>query len=65
MTRYKCPKCKMEYDSPGKCDMCNVTLEKIEEKETHMHNLHHEKLEKIKELQNKGEFIAMTGDGIK
>ena len=26
--------------------------------------LPHEKLEKIKELQNKGEFIAMTGDGI-
>ena len=45
MTRYKCPKCKMEYDAPGKCDMCNVTLEKIEEKETHMQNMHHEKHE--------------------
>lgn len=40
MTRYKCPKCKMEYDAPGKCDMCNVTLEKIEEKETHIHHNH-------------------------
>jgi len=37
MIRYKCPKCKMEYDAPGKCDMCNVTLEKIQEKETHGH----------------------------
>lgn len=45
MTRYKCPKCKMEYDAPGKCDMCNVTLEKIEEKEAHIHNHHHEKHE--------------------
>ena len=35
MTRYKCPKCKMEYDAPGKCDRCNVTLKKIEEEETH------------------------------
>lgn len=45
MTRYKCPKCKMEYDAPGKCDMCNVTLEKIEEKETSIPNHHHEKHE--------------------
>ena len=35
----------MEYDAPGKCDICNVTLEKIEEKETHIHNHHHEKHE--------------------
>jgi len=40
MARYKCPKCKMEYDAPGKCDMCNVTLEKIEEKEAHIHHDH-------------------------
>ena len=45
MTRYKCPKCKMEYDVPGKCDMCNITLEKIEEKGTPMHNQHHQKRE--------------------
>jgi len=35
----------MEYNTPGKCDMCKVTLEKIEEKETHIHNMHHEKHE--------------------
>jgi len=45
MTKYKCPKCKMEYDVPGKCDMCKVTLEKIEEKEAPMPNQHHEKRE--------------------
>lgn len=45
MIRYRCPKCKMEYDAPGKCDMCKVTLEKIEEKGAQMHNMHHEKHE--------------------
>ena len=42
MTRYRCPKCKMEYDAPGKCDMCKVTLEKIEEKGAHMNHDHEE-----------------------
>ncbi len=43
MTRYRCPKCKMEYDTPGECDICKVTLEKIEEKGIPMQNKHHEK----------------------
>jgi len=32
MNKYKCPKCGMEYDAPGKCEMCDVKLEKVEEK---------------------------------
>lgn len=45
MTRYRCPKCKMEYDTPGKCDMCMVTLKKVVEKKKPMPNMHHEKHE--------------------
>lgn len=26
MTKYRCPKCGMEYDAPGKCRMCGVKL---------------------------------------
>ncbi|MGB6607571.1 MAG: hypothetical protein WBF28_07170 [Atribacterota bacterium] len=47
MTRYRCPKCKMEYNVPGKCDICKVTLEKIEEKKAHMHGPHPEHKEQI------------------
>jgi len=31
MPKYKCPKCEMEYDSPGKCEMCDVKLEEVKE----------------------------------
>ncbi|MBD3248432.1 copper-translocating P-type ATPase [Candidatus Woesearchaeota archaeon] len=33
MTEYKCPKCGMMYDNPGKCDMCDVELKKVKGKE--------------------------------
>lgn len=26
MTKYKCPKCGMKFDEPGKCTMCNIDL---------------------------------------
>lgn len=29
MPKYKCPKCGMEYDAPGKCEMCDVELEEV------------------------------------
>ena len=28
MKNYVCPKCRMEYDSSGKCEMCGVDLVK-------------------------------------
>lgn len=31
MAKYKCPKCEMEYDAPGKCTMCDVDLVEVEE----------------------------------
>lgn len=33
MPKYKCPKCSMEYDAPGKCEMCDVELEEVKEEE--------------------------------
>ncbi len=55
-----------------KCWMLTGDNQKIAEEVSNKLNLDgyvaevlpHEKMEKIKELQNKGEFIAMTGDGI-
>lgn len=44
MAKYRCPKCSMEYDAPGKCKMCNVELEEVKEEETHrehQHSMHH------------------------
>ena len=40
MKKYKCPKCGMEYDKPGKCTMDGATLVKIEDSRTnkHQHN---------------------------
>jgi rubredoxin len=31
MPKYKCPECGMEYDAPGKCEMCDVELKKVKE----------------------------------
>ena len=31
MAKYKCPKCGMESEEPGTCEMCNVELEEVKE----------------------------------
>lgn len=51
MKKYKCPKCGMEFNKPGRCTMCNIDLvevekapmdEHIEHKEMkHEHHEHH------------------------
>jgi Cu2+-exporting ATPase len=45
MEEYKCPKCKMVYNSPGKCNMCNVELENVKEgeKTPYVHHKHDKK----------------------
>lgn len=42
MRKYKCPKCGMEYDKPGKCTMDGTTLVKAEDKKSsdHDHSMH-------------------------
>jgi len=42
MAKYKCPKCGMEFDKPGKCSMCNVELREFFEEETCEHSEHEE-----------------------
>lgn len=52
MPIYRCPKCGMEFDKPGKCTMCNIPLEEVEEEKEskkpekkemkHNHHEHHE-----------------------
>ncbi len=37
MKKYKCPKCGMEYNQPGKCTMDGATLVEIKEKHSHTH----------------------------
>ena len=41
MNKYKCPKCGMEYDKPGKCTMDGAKLVKMEEKESSPHSGQH------------------------
>jgi Cu2+-exporting ATPase len=63
MPRYKCPKCGMEFDKPGKCTMCNIPLEEVEEEkegkkpekkemkhEHHEHHAHHDHTEHHKHM---------------
>lgn len=40
MEKYKCPKCGMIYEKQGLCEMCNVRLVKISDKETHTKHEH-------------------------
>jgi len=44
--KYVCPECGMEYDKPGKCEMCHVPLVKAEShamaEMPHDHTHHHE-----------------------
>jgi len=42
MAKYKCPKCGMEFDKPGKCSMCNVDLREVFEEKTCEHCEHTE-----------------------
>jgi Cu2+-exporting ATPase len=37
MPKYKCPHCGMEFDSPGKCTMCNVPLVEVMEDKSYWH----------------------------
>ena len=42
--KYKCPKCGMEFDKPGKCTMCKVELVAEEDSiqhKPHDHTMHH------------------------
>lgn len=49
MTKYKCPKCGMEYDKPGKCTMDGIKLVKLRDEESpdsshqNMNHEHHMK----------------------
>ena len=41
MNKYKCPKCRMGYDKPGKCTMDGAKLIKMEENESSTHSGQH------------------------
>ncbi len=41
MMKYRCPKCGMEYDKPGKCTMDGARLVKIKEKASSIHSGQH------------------------
>jgi Cu2+-exporting ATPase len=45
ITKYKCPKCGMEYNKPGKCTMDGATLVKVKE---HQEDSHTHKVDKKK-----------------
>lgn len=57
MTKYKCPKCGMEYDKPGKCTMDSAKLVKMEEKESSPHSGQHYDHHKMMMQDFKNRFI--------
>lgn len=51
--KYKCPKCGMEYDKPGKCTMDGTMLVKMEDEKssTHNHdNMHEHHMKPLSEM---------------
>ena len=56
MTKYKCPKCEMEYDKPGKCAMDGVTLVVVQQNHKYKHADKHNK----KHIHHDHHKIMMT-----
>jgi len=57
MNKYKCPKCGMEYDKPGKCTMDGAKLVKMEEGTSSTHSGQHHDHHKMMMQDFKKRFI--------
>lgn len=57
MDIYKCPKCGMEFDKPGKCTMDGTKLVKVEEKTSSNHSEQHHDHHKMMMQDFKKRFI--------
>lgn len=60
MKKYKCPKCGMEYDKPGKCTMDGTRLVKVEEGISSDHSEQHHDHHKMMMDDFKKRFIIST-----
>jgi len=60
MLKYKCPKCGMKYDKPGKCTMDDAKLIKIVEKTSSMSSGQHHDHHKMMMHDFKKRFIISS-----